>query len=125
MNGLCALLLAANVSGEAALEHAARLSALGPHPWGSPRVSLAARYVESQFRAAGLSDVRLLPFESHGIPGTNVTGLLRGPGTGFVVVAVHRGHPGGGGVGPNWILRCSADMRITDGSRLRTQGARR
>jgi len=107
MNGLCALLLAANVSGEAALEHAARLSALGPHPWGSPRVSLAARYVESQFRAAGLSDVRLLPFESHGIPGTNVTGSLRGPGTGFVVVAAHHdtapdapgAYDDGGGVG--------------------------
>ncbi len=107
MPALLALLLAANVSGEAALEHASRLSALGPHPWGSPRVSLAARYVEAQFQQAGLRDVRLQPFESHGVQGANVLGVLPGRAKEFLVVGAHHDttpdSPGayddGGGVG--------------------------
>lgn len=125
MPGFCALLLAANVSGEAALEHAARLAALGPHPWGSPRVSLAARYVESQFRAAGLSDVRLQAFSSHGVPGANVLGVLRGPGSDFVVVAAHHdtapdapgAYDDGGGVG---VLIETARALAQDGKRPRS-----
>ncbi len=121
---LCALLLAANVSGEAALEHAARLSALGPHPWGSPRVGLAARYVESQFRSAGLSDVRLQAFERHGIQGANVLGVLPGPGSDFVLVAAHHdtapdapgAYDDGGGVG---VLIETARVLAQDGKRTR------
>ena len=93
--------------GQAALRHASALAALGPHPWGSPRAAAAAAYVASQFRAAGLSDVRLQEFESHGLRGANVLGVLRGTGPEFVVMGAHHdsapGAPGayddGGGVG--------------------------
>ncbi|HEY7515683.1 MAG TPA: M28 family peptidase, partial [Vicinamibacteria bacterium] len=103
------LLLAASaaVDGEAALRHASKLAALGPHAWGSPRTSFAAEYVASQFRAAGLGEVRLEPFESHGIRGANVMGVLRASGPRFVLLAAHHDtapeSPGayddGGGVG--------------------------
>jgi len=83
------LILVAALDGQAALQHAAALAALGPHPWGSPRGPVAAEYVASQFRAAGLQEVRLQPFESHGIKGTNVIGVLRAPGPEFVVLAAH------------------------------------
>ena len=77
MNALLpVLLLAAGIDGEAALRHASRLAALGPHPWGSPRVAVAADYVASQFRDAGLQEVRLQEFESHGIRGSNVIGSI-------------------------------------------------
>jgi hypothetical protein len=113
---LALLLLAAppSIDGEAALRHAAALSALGPHPWGSPRGQAAAQYVASRFREAGLQDVRLQTFGSHGHQGTNVIGELPGravrPLRGneeFVVVGAHHdtapAAPGayddGGGVG--------------------------
>ena len=83
-----ALALAAGLDGAAALRHAATLSALGPHPWGSPRGRAAAEYVASQLRAAGV-DVRLQPFEAHGIRGTNVIGTLRGSSPEFVVLGAH------------------------------------
>jgi hypothetical protein len=89
------------------LRHASALAALGPHPWGSPRAAAAAAYVASQLRAAGLAEVRLQEFESHGIHGANVVGVLRGDGPEFVVMGAHHdsapGAPGayddGGGVG--------------------------
>ena len=120
-----ALLLAASVSGEAALRHASRLAALGPHPWGSSRVTLAASYVESQFREASLQEVRLQPFESHGVPGVNVLGVLRGPGKEFVVVAAHHdtapdapgAYDDGGGVG---VLIETARVLAADKQRTRT-----
>ena len=120
-----ALLLAASVSGEAALRHASRLAALGPHPWGSPRVTLAASYVESQFREARLQEVRVQPFESHGVRGANVLGVLRGPGTEFVVVAAHHdtapdapgAYDDGGGVG---VLIETARVLAADTQRSRT-----
>lgn len=120
-----ALLLAASVSGEAALRHASRLAALGPHPWGSARVTLAASYVESQFREASLQEVRLQPFESHGVQGANVLGLLRGPGKEFVVVAAHHdtapdapgAYDDGGGVG---VLIETARALAADKQRTRT-----
>lgn len=101
------LLLAAGIDGDAALRHASALAALGPHPWGSPRAAVAAQYVESQFRAAGLSEVRLQPFTSHGTAGQNVLGVLRGRGPEFVVVGAHHdtapdapgAYDDGGGVG--------------------------
>ncbi len=104
---LNAILLAASLDGVAAGEHASRLAALGPHPWGSPRNSLAAQYVAAQFRYAGLQEVRLAPFESHGIEGQNVIGVLRAPGPEFVVVGAHHdtapetpgAYDDGGGVG--------------------------
>jgi hypothetical protein len=125
MNAFASLLLAASVSGEAALRHAARLSALGPHPWGSPRVSLAARYVEAQFKQAGLQEVRLQPFESHGIAGENVVGELRGRGDEFLVLASHHdtapdapgAYDAGGGVG---ILIETARLLARDAERPRT-----
>ncbi|HUG53569.1 MAG TPA: M28 family peptidase, partial [Vicinamibacteria bacterium] len=67
----------------------------------------AAAYVGAQFRAAGLSDVRLDEFEVQGVRGVNVTGVLPGTGPGLVVVGAHHDtapeSPGayddGGGVG--------------------------
>jgi hypothetical protein len=107
MTFLPALLLAAAVDGEAALGHASALAALGPHPWGSPRGRAAAEYVAAQFRDAGLQEVRLQQFESKGVRGINVLGVLRAPGSEFVLVGAHHDSapdaPGayddGGGVG--------------------------
>lgn len=107
MSLLLGLMLAASFDGEAALRHASALAALGPHPWGSPRARFAAEYVASQFREAGLEEVRLQEFESAGLRGANVIGVLRAPGPEFVVVGAHHdtapGAPGayddGGGVG--------------------------
>ena len=105
---LPALLMAAvSIDGDAALRHASALAALGPHPWGSPRSAVAAQYVESRFRAAGLAEVRLQPFTSQGIAGQNVLGVVRGSGPELVVVGAHHdtapAAPGayddGGGVG--------------------------
>jgi hypothetical protein len=103
------LLLAAAVAidGDAALRHASHLAALGPHPWGSPRNTFAAEYVAAQFRAAGLGEVRLQPFETAGIRGANVLGVLRAGGPRFVLVGAHHdtapeapgAYDDGGGVG--------------------------
>jgi hypothetical protein len=107
MGPLPGLLLAASLSGEAALRHASALAALGPHPWGSPRNQAAAAYVAAELREAGLETVELAPFERHGIAGTNVIATLRGPGDDFVLVAAHHdtapeapgAYDDGGGVG--------------------------
>jgi hypothetical protein len=107
MSLMLSLMLAASFDGEAALRHAASLAALGPHPWGSPRARVAAEYVASQFREAGLEEVRLQEFESHGVRGTNVVGVLRAPGPDLVVVGAHHdtapeapgAYDDGGGVG--------------------------
>jgi hypothetical protein len=104
---LLPLLLATTIDGNAALDHARRLAALGPHPWGSTLDKVAAEYVASQFREIGLNEVRLEPFESHGLFGSNVVGILPGPGPEFLVVGAHHdtapGAPGayddGGGAG--------------------------
>jgi len=122
---LTALLLAASIDGEAARGHASALAALGPHPWGSPRSRAAADYVAAQLRAAGLSEVRLQEFESHGIRGTNVIGVVRGPGREMVVVGAHHDtapeSPGayddGGGVG---VLIEAARAWTREPSRTRT-----
>ena len=104
---LASLLLGAAIDGDAALRHASQLAALGPHPWGSPRSSFAAQYVAAQFRGAGLAEVRLQDFESHGTRGANVIGVLRSPGPEFLVVGAHHdtapeapgAYDDGGGVG--------------------------
>lgn len=101
------LLLAAGIDGAAALQHAARLSALGPHPWGSAVGRGAAQYVHAQLKDAGLSEVRFEDFEAAGIRGTNVVGVRRGAARGILVIAAHHdtapSAPGayddGGGVG--------------------------
>jgi hypothetical protein len=119
------LLLAAALEGEAALRHAAALAALGPHPWGSPRAGVAAEYVLSQFRGAGLQEVRLQDFESHGIRGSNAIGVLRAAGPEFVVVAAHHdtaplapgAYDDGGGVG---VLIEAARVLAQQPSRPRT-----
>lgn len=125
MHFLYALALAAGLDGAAAHEHASRLAALGPHPWGSPRNALAAQYVASQFRDAGLQEVRLQPFESHGVSGQNVIGVLRAPGPEFVVVGAHHdtapeapgAYDDGGGVG---VLIEAARALAKDKERHRT-----
>ena len=104
---LAPILLAAAIDGDAALRHASQLAALGPHPWGSPRNSFAAQYVAAQFREAGLSEVHLQYFESNGVRGSNVIGVLRAAGPEFVVVGAHHdtapeapgAYDDGGGVG--------------------------
>jgi hypothetical protein len=136
---LAALLLAAtpSIDGEAALGHAAALSALGPHPWGSPRAQAAAQYVAARFREVGLQDVRLQSFESHGLQGANVIGVLpararRGRASGaaspsdeFVVIGAHHdtapdapgAYDDGGGVG---VLIEAARVLARQPSRPRT-----
>ena len=107
MTALLGLLLVTSIDGEAALRHASALAALGPHPWGSPRVQVAAQYVAAQFREAGLTEVELQRFERAGVVGTNVIATRRAAGEEFVLVAAHHdtapGAPGayddGGGVG--------------------------
>jgi hypothetical protein len=119
------LLLAATIDGQAALEHASRLAALGPHPWGSTLNKAAAEYVASQFRDVGLSEVRLQPFEREGLIGTNVVGVLRAAGPELIVLGAHHdsapGAPGayddGGGVG---VLIEAARMLVHKGDRPRT-----
>jgi len=83
-----ALLLLANFDGAAALRHASALSALGPRPWGSPRTGAAASYIAAQLRSAG-AEVRVEPFESHGIRGANVIGTLKGDSPEFVILGAH------------------------------------
>ncbi len=107
MSPLLGLLVAASVSGDAALRHASALAALGPHPWGSPRNQAAAAYVAAQFRDAGLTAVELQPFERHGVRGANVVATLPAPGEEFVVIGAHHdtvaeapgAYDDGGGVG--------------------------
>jgi hypothetical protein len=119
------LLLAAAFDGRAALGHASALSALGPHPWGSPRNRAAAEYVATQLRDAGLTEVRLQEFEAHGIAGTNVIGAIRGPGAEAIVLAAHHdtapdapgAYDDGGGVG---ILIEAARVLARQGARTRT-----
>jgi hypothetical protein len=101
------LLLAMTIDGDAALAHASRLAALGPHPWGSSLDNAAAQYVAGRFREVGLQDVRLQAFERGGHAGTNVLGSLPGTGAETIVIAAHHdsapGAPGayddGGGAG--------------------------
>ncbi|HEY6548984.1 MAG TPA: M28 family peptidase [Vicinamibacteria bacterium] len=80
---------ALTLDGAAAKEHASKLAALGPHPYGSPRGRFAAEFVAAQFRAAGLQEVRQQEVEAGEARGANVLGVLRGPGTEFVVLAAH------------------------------------
>ena len=95
------------IDGQAALGHASKLSALGPHRWGSPLTQAAADYVEAQFREVGLQEVRQQPFTSHGLTGSNVIGVLRAPGPEFVLIGAHHdtapeapgAYDDGGGVG--------------------------
>jgi hypothetical protein len=95
------------IDGEAALAHASRLAALGPHPWGSSLDNAAAQYVAGQFHEVGLQDVRLQAFERGGHSGTNVIGMLPGSGAETIVIGAHHdsapGAPGayddGGGDG--------------------------
>ena len=91
MTGLSLLLLASleTIGGESALRHARSLAALGPHAFGSPRAQAAAAYVAAEFREAGLQEVRLQGFESDGLRGQNVIGVLRAPGPEFLVLAAH------------------------------------
>jgi hypothetical protein len=125
MVSLVGLLLAASVSGEAALRHASALAALGPHPFGSPRNQAAAAYVAAQLRQAGIDAVELAPFERYGIQGTNVIATLRAPGDEFVVVGAHHdtapdapgAYDDGGGVG---ILIELARVLAKDARRPRT-----
>lgn len=113
------------LDGGAAKEHASKLAALGPHPFGSPRGRFAAEYVAAQFRSVGLQEVRLLPVASGDARGANVVGVLRGSGQELVVLCAHhdtaQDSPGaygsGGGVG---LLIESARALARGGERPRT-----
>jgi hypothetical protein len=119
------LLLAASFDASAAYRHAAALAALGPHPAGSPRGRAAAEYVAAQFRAVGLDEVRLADFSSDGRRGTNVTAVLRGPGSEILVLGSHHdtasaspgAHESSGGVA---ILIEAARVLAAGGDRPRT-----
>jgi Peptidase family M28 len=99
--------LAAAVDGQTVLRHASALTALGPHPFGSPRTRAAAEYIASQFRDVGLSEVQVQEFQGSGKQGANVIGVLRAPGREFLVIATHHdtapdspgAHDAGGGPG--------------------------
>ena len=125
MSSLVGLLLAASVSGDAALRHASALAALGPHPWGSARNQAAAAYVAAQLRDAGLAAVELQPFERQGVVGANVIATLPAPGEEFVVIGAHHdtvaqapgAYDDGGGVG---VLIELARVLARDARRPRT-----
>ena len=99
--------LAAAVDGQTVLRHASALTALGPHPYGSPRTRAAAEYVASQLRDVGVGEVQVEEFGSGARQGANVIGVLRAPGPEFVVIAAHHdtaaaspgAHEAGGGSG--------------------------
>lgn len=93
MTLLASLLVAATFDGSAANAHAARLSSLGPHPWGGPRALAAAQYVEAQFHSAGLGDAHLEDFDVGGVRGHNVVGTLSGDSPDFLVLAAHHDSP--------------------------------
>ncbi|HVR71298.1 MAG TPA: M28 family peptidase, partial [Vicinamibacteria bacterium] len=123
---LSALLLsAAAFDGEAALRHAAALAALGPHPWGSPRAGAAAQYVAAELRAAGLRDVTVQAFASHGRRGANVVAVLPGESPERVIVGAHHdtapdapgAYDDGGGVG---VLIETARVLARERTRART-----
>jgi Peptidase family M28 len=117
--------LAAAVDGQTALRHASALTALGPHPFGSPRTRAAAEYVASQLRDVGVGEVQVQEFESAGRHGANVVGVLRAPGSEFLVIAAHHdtalvspgAHEAGGGPG---LLIELARVFARDASRPRT-----
>jgi hypothetical protein len=94
---LLSLALVAGFDAGAAGEHARRLAALGPHPWGSPRARTAAAYVAAQLRGAGLTRVSVQEFRSKGAAGFNAVGVLPGPDPDaelVVVAAPHDSPPG-------------------------------
>ncbi len=99
--------IAAAVDGQTVLRHASALTALGPHPFGSPRTRAAAEYVASQLRDVGVGEVQVQEFQANGHQGANVVGVLRAPGTEFLVIAAHHdtaptspsAHEAGGGPG--------------------------
>jgi hypothetical protein len=125
MSSLLGLLLAASVSGDAALRRASALAALGPHPWGSARNQAAAAYVAAQLRDAGLAAVELQPFERQGVVGANVIATLPAPGEEFIVIGAHHdtvaeapgAYDDGGGVG---VLIELARVLARDARRPRT-----
>jgi hypothetical protein len=122
------LLLAAalTIDGDAAKEHASKLAALGPHPFGSPRSRFAAEYIAAQFREAGLQEVRLHEVHAGNARGVNVVGVLRAPGPELVVLAAHhdsaQDSPGaygsGGGVGV--LIEAARALARSPGERART-----
>jgi hypothetical protein len=127
LHGLLSVLVlaAATFDGEAALRHAAALAALGPHPWGSPRGNAAALYVAAELRAAGLRDVTVMAFSSHGLRGANVVAVLPGQSAERVIVGAHHdtapfapgAYDDGGGVG---VLIETARQLARERSRPRT-----
>ena len=86
---LLTLLAAASFDAAAIAQNSATLSALGPHPFGSPRNQAAAQFVAAKLQEAGLGQTKLEEFVFEGSPGTNVVASLPGLSDRLLIIATH------------------------------------
>lgn len=77
------------VDARALTDTAAALSALGPHPFGSPRDHAAAQFVLAKLRESGYADATTQSFGAGPASGANVLALARGRTEDLVLVAAH------------------------------------
>ena len=86
---LLALLAAVSLDATAIARNSATLSALGPHPFGSPRNQAAAQFVAAKLGEAGLTQIALDPFGAGDREGTNVVASLPGRSDRLLIMATH------------------------------------
>jgi hypothetical protein len=77
------------VDARALTDTAAALSALGPHPFGSPRDHAAAQFVLARFRESGFPEATTQAFGAGPSSGVNVLALARGRTENVLLVAAH------------------------------------